>query len=74
MNDVNEYNGRHNKKVIFTLLHSSSSASGHTRVPISKDEFERCWSNRLCLKCKKPGHIARECRTMSNVAAPHLKH
>jgi hypothetical protein len=47
---------------------SSSSGGGRTRVPVSKEEFEHCWSNRLCLKCKKPGHIARDCRsTMQNL-------
>jgi hypothetical protein len=26
-----------------------------------KEEFTRCINNRLCLRCKKPGHIARNC-------------
>jgi hypothetical protein len=25
------------------------------------EEFTRCMQNRLCLRCKKPGHIARNC-------------
>jgi phosphopantetheine adenylyltransferase len=26
-----------------------------------REEFTRCMQNRLCLRCKKPGHIARNC-------------
>jgi hypothetical protein len=33
-----------------------------SRVPnISREEFERCMKERLCLRCKKPNHIARDC-------------
>lgn len=28
---------------------------------LSREEFARCMSERLCLRCKKPGHIARNC-------------
>jgi hypothetical protein len=28
-------------------------------IPI--EEFTRCMKNRLCLRCKKPGHVARNC-------------
>jgi hypothetical protein len=29
--------------------------------PMSREEFQRCRQNGLCLKCKKPGHTARFC-------------
>jgi Ty3 transposon capsid-like protein len=47
---------------------SSSSSSKGNRIPgISTDEFRRCWENRLCLLCKKPGHVAADCSsTRSN--------
>lgn len=33
-----------------------------SRVPdISREEFDRCMRERLCLRCKKPSHIARDC-------------
>jgi hypothetical protein len=28
---------------------------------LSPEEFTRCMNQRLCLRCKKPGHIARNC-------------
>lgn len=38
----------------------SSSAS---RVPdVTADEVRRCREKGLCIKCKKPGHIARDCK------------
>ena len=42
---------------------SSSSSSSSARTPVSKEVFDYCWKNRLCLKCKKPGHVASECRS-----------
>jgi Ty3 transposon capsid-like protein len=43
---------------------SSSSAAQSGRVPgLSKEDFDYCFTNRLCLKCKKPGHRAAECRS-----------
>ena len=29
--------------------------------PMSREEYQRCRQNGLCLKCKKPGHTARFC-------------
>ena len=32
------------------------------RVPyLTRDEFTRCMKQGLCLRCKKPGHVARNC-------------
>lgn len=28
---------------------------------VSKEDYERCRTEHLCIKCKKPGHIARDC-------------
>ena len=28
---------------------------------VSREEFARCMKNKLCLRCKKPGHFARNC-------------
>jgi len=28
---------------------------------VSKADYERCRREGLCLKCKQPGHVAREC-------------
>lgn len=41
----------------------SSSSSSSSRVQVSKEEFEYCFKNRLCLKCKKPNHTAKDCRS-----------
>lgn len=41
---------------------ASSSSVAKSRVPVSKEEFDHCWKNRLCLNCKKPNHRASECR------------
>ena len=38
------------------------SASGGAKVPgVSKEGFERCRKEGLCLKCKEAGHLARDC-------------
>ena len=38
------------------------SASSSTKVPgVTKEEFERCRKEGLCLKCKESGHLARDC-------------
>jgi hypothetical protein len=41
---------------------SSTSAAQSGRVQVSKEEFDYCFANRLCIKCKKPNHRAAECR------------
>jgi hypothetical protein len=34
------------------------------RIPgITAEEYFRCRAEQLCLKCKKPGHIARNCNS-----------
>jgi hypothetical protein len=49
---------------------SPGGSGGSRRVAVSKEEFDHCWNNHLCLKCKKPGHIARDC---SSSTVQHLK-
>ena len=37
-------------------------ASNPSRAPfLSREEFTRCMNEGLCLRCKKPGHVARNC-------------
>ena len=43
-------------------LRPQTSSNQSSRVQVSKEEFDYCFSNRLCLKCKKPNHRAAECR------------
>lgn len=40
---------------------SKSSSSSGKVAGVSKEEFERCRREGLCLKCKQGGHIARDC-------------
>jgi hypothetical protein len=41
---------------------AASSGSDRDRVPgVSKEEVKKCREKGLCIKCKKPGHFAREC-------------
>jgi hypothetical protein len=57
------------QKSLNAVFHRGSNGSGMKNfkptanlVPgVSKAEFERCRREGLCLKCKQPGHIAREC-------------
>ena len=42
---------------------SSSNSAQSGRVQVSKEEFDYCFANRLCLKCKKPNHRAVDCRS-----------
>jgi hypothetical protein len=32
-----------------------------TASPLSQEEWDRCMRERLCLRCKKPNHISRDC-------------
>lgn len=57
------------QKSINAVFHRAASGSSiksfkpaTNLVPgVSKAEFERCRREGLCLRCKQPGHIAREC-------------
>jgi hypothetical protein len=40
-----------------------SSSSSSSRVQVSKEEYDYCFKNRLCLKCKKANHMAKDCRS-----------
>lgn len=42
---------------------SALGSSSSSRVQVSKEEYAHCWQNRLCLNCKKPNHIAKDCRS-----------
>jgi Ty3 transposon capsid-like protein len=46
---------------ISALNNNSGSNSSSSRINVSKEEFDHCWKNRLCLKCKKPNHKAVNC-------------
>jgi hypothetical protein len=42
--------------------HGGSSGGSGTKVPnISKEDYERCRREGVCIKCKEPGHIASKC-------------
>ena len=44
------------------------NSNNNRRVPnLSKEEFDRCMKNNMCFKCKRPGHLARNC----NVSRPN---
>jgi hypothetical protein len=45
-----------------SAISSSTSSTPSGRVQVSKEDFDYCFANRLCLKCKKPNHRAAECR------------
>jgi len=59
---------------------SSSSSSGSpsgNRVQLSKADYDYCWRNRLCFKCRKPisaTHNARECKASPSSSSSNLKH
>ena len=38
-----------------------STPKTYAAPAMSKEEYDRCRQNGLCLKCKKPGHVARFC-------------
>lgn len=41
---------------------NSNSKRNANRIPnVSKEDYERCRSEGLCINCKKSGHIARDC-------------
>lgn len=40
---------------------SKSRGTGNKVPGVTKEEFERCRKDGLCLKCKEPGHLARDC-------------
>lgn len=46
-----------------SAINSSPRSVQSGRVQVSKEEFDYCFANRLCLKCKKPNHRAVDCRS-----------
>lgn len=43
-------------------LQAMKQRDNNSRAPfLSREEFTRCMKEKLCLRCKKPGHIARNC-------------
>jgi hypothetical protein len=41
----------------------SRSSGDRTRVPgVSREDYERCRTEGLCINCKKPGHVAKDCK------------
>jgi hypothetical protein len=47
---------------VFQKRGADQRKSGNNKVPgITKEEFERCRKDGLCLKCKQAGHLARDC-------------
>jgi hypothetical protein len=45
-------------------INSNSKRSGKQFTPsqrLSQEDFKYCQKNRLCLRCKEPGHLARYC-------------
>jgi len=43
------------------MLQAMQQRAGGRAQSISREEFARCMRERLCLRCKKPGHMARNC-------------
>lgn len=41
---------------------SGASAAASMVPNVSRDDFTRCWKDKLCLNCKQPGHMARDCK------------
>jgi hypothetical protein len=39
----------------------SAKRTGAATSPLSQEEWDRCMRERLCLRCKKPNHISRDC-------------
>ena len=75
MREFNRMKGelkKYQTEAAISALGSSSSNSSSSRVQVSKEEFEYCFKNRLCLKCKKANHMAKDCR--SKYQALNLNH
>ena len=51
---------------------STPQSSTQQRGPISQAEHDRCFKDKLCLYCGKPGHIAKECRAKKNQKRPGI--
>ena len=57
---INLYQGEPGERQNFGR--NPSNSSNTPRGPLSKEERERRFANKLCLYCGKAGHMARECR------------
>jgi Retrotransposon gag protein len=61
VNALSSRNGRANTK---TYRPNEVQKSGKQFTPaqrLSQEEFKYCQANKLCLRCKEPGHVARYC-------------
>jgi hypothetical protein len=62
--ELKKYQAQAEISAISSSSNSTSTGSHHpNRVQVSKEEFDYCFANRLCLKCKKPNHRAVDCRS-----------
>lgn len=64
--------GEHEKETEEEQLNAMKTG-GHRAPHVTPDEFRRCMENRLCLRCKRGGHIARDCPSAPSFSSfrPH---
>lgn len=64
ISEVNTINTRNNKWDTKSYKPTEVRNSGKQFTPaqrVSQEEFKYCQANKLCLRCKEPGHVARYC-------------
>ena len=67
---MNEKSEAENQEQLQAMQQHRNNYSNRGRAPfMSREEFTRCMRLRLCLRCKKPGHVARLCPQRPN--QPH---
>jgi hypothetical protein len=62
--EVNALSTRNTKSNTKSYTQTEVKKSGKQFTPaqrVSQDEFKYCQANKLCLRCKEPGHVARYC-------------
>src|ERR1700755_2720160 len=61
VNALSNRNGRANTQTYRANEVRQSSKQFTPAQRLSQEEFKYCQANKLCLRCKEPGHVARYC-------------
>jgi hypothetical protein len=61
VNAISSRNSRQNTKTYRSNEVQNSEKQSTPAQRLSQEEFKYCQTNKLCLRCKEPGHVARYC-------------
>jgi hypothetical protein len=61
MSDVIVPNEKESSLDLYAIQQRGSGGGWRESGGLSRTEFERCRQQHICFRCKRPGHVARNC-------------